>query len=87
LKGLGKNSRRFVDEPLSRHAYVLLAEHCLRVVAVHYVVNPHPHAAVPEGLAAAVDLAVVEGGDMVVRLAVFSPTGRPAPSRDPFREA
>jgi hypothetical protein len=51
------------------------------------VANPHLDAAIPKGLAAAIDLAGVESGDMVVRLAVFSPTGRPAPSRDPFTKA
>ena len=63
------------------------AEDGLDLVTVHPIADPDPDAAIPEGLAAAVDLPGVESGDMVVRLAVFSPTGRPAPSRDPFRKA
>jgi len=87
LERLRVEPRRLVDQLLPGLPHVLPAEHGLDLVAVYPIANPNPDAAIPEGLAAAVDLAGVEGGDMVVRLAVFSPTGRPAPSRDPFRKA
>jgi hypothetical protein len=37
-------------------------------MAVHYVADPDFDAAIPKGLAAAVDLAGVEGGDGVVEV-------------------
>jgi hypothetical protein len=66
LKRLREKSRCLVDQPLPGKTHAVAAEHRLRVVAVHYVADPDLHAAVPKGLAAAVDLAGIEGGDGVV---------------------
>jgi hypothetical protein len=60
LKRLREKTRCFVDEPLPRLGHVVSAEHGLRVVAVHRIADPHFDATVPEGLAAAVDLADTE---------------------------
>jgi hypothetical protein len=66
LKRLREKSRCLVDQPLPGKTHAVAAEHGLRVVAVHYVTNPDFDAAIPKGLAAAVDFAGVEGGDGVI---------------------
>jgi hypothetical protein len=66
LKRLRIKPRRLVDEPLPGSAHVLAAEHRLGMMAVHRVADSHLDAAVPKGLAAAVDLADVEHGDGVI---------------------
>jgi len=42
------------------------AEDGLDLVTIHPIADPDPDAAIPEGLAAAVDLPDIEGGDGVV---------------------
>src|ERR1700722_3618467 len=66
LKRLREKSRGLVDQPLPCPAHVRAAEHRLRMMAVYRVADPDLDAAVPKGLAAAVDLADIEGGDGVV---------------------
>ena len=56
------------------------AEDGLDLVTVHPIADPDPDAAIPEGLAAAVDLPDIEGGDGIVerhlaRLLPHSPIG------------
>jgi hypothetical protein len=46
--------------------HAVAAEHGLRMVTAHYVANPDLDDAIPKGLASAVDLAGVEGGDGVI---------------------
>jgi hypothetical protein len=48
---------------LRRLAHTVAAEHGLDLVAVDPIADPDPDAAIPEGLAAAVDLADLECGD------------------------
>ena len=50
----------------NRPSHVVAAKHGLRVVAVHYVADSDLDAAIPKGLAAAIDLTGAEGGDGVV---------------------
>jgi hypothetical protein len=70
------------------------AEDGLDLVTVHPIADPDPDAAIPEGLAAAVDLPDIEGGDGVVerhlaRLLPHSPIGISARLTwpPPFRRA
>ena len=58
----------------------MAAEDGLDLVTVHPIADPDPDAAIPAGLAAAVDLPDIEGGDGVVerhlaRLLPHSPIG------------
>ena len=79
---------------------VVAAEDGLDLVTVHPIADPDPDAAIPEGLAAAVDLPDIEGGDGVVErhlakllphsrsVSALDSLGRPlaaAPTRTPMQ--
>jgi len=75
------------------------AEDGLDLVTIHPIADPDPDAAIPEGLAAAVDLPDIEGGDGVVErhlarllprrsVSALDSLGRPlsaAPTRTPMQ--